>query len=139
MPAKSYLVYADGSCIGNPGPGGWGVIVVDESSGTRRELNGHDPATTNNKMEITAAIEGLRATEPGSIVVLRSDSQYVIYTMTKNWKRNLNRDLWERLDREVAVREVKFEWVRGHGDDPLNDRADELANLGAARRLIRQQ
>ncbi len=136
MPAKRYLVYADGSCIGNPGPGGWGAIVIDQSGGTPRELNGHAPATTNNKMEITAAIEGLRATEPGSSVVLRSDSQYVIYTMTKNWKRKMNRDLWERLDREVAARDVRFEWIRGHGDDPLNDRADELANLGAARRLI---
>jgi ribonuclease HI len=136
MAAKRYLVYADGSCIGNPGPGGWGAIVIDESSATRREINGHHPSTTNNKMEITAAIEGLRATAPGSAVVLRSDSQYVVYTMTKNWKRKMNRDLWEQLDREAAAREVKFEWVRGHGDDPLNDRADELANLGAAGRLV---
>jgi ribonuclease HI len=136
MAAKGYLIYADGSCIGNPGPGGWGAVIIDQTSGARRELNGHEPATTNNKMEITAAIEALRATEPGAAVVLRSDSQYVVYTMTKNWKRKMNRELWGRLDREVAARDVKFEWVRGHGDDPLNDRADELANLGAAGRPV---
>ena len=125
-----YLVYADGACIGNPGPGGWGVVIV-EPDGRERELNGAAAHTTNNKMELTAAIEGLRHVESGARVVLRSDSQYVINTMKLGWKRNKNRDLWEQLDLEAQLRDVAFEWVRGHADDPLNNRADELANMGA--------
>ena len=82
-----YLVYADGSCLGNPGPGGWGVVVRDPD-GVVTELNGHEDATTNNRMDLMAAIEGLRATQPGSDVVLRTDSQYVVKSMTLNWKRN---------------------------------------------------
>jgi|SRR5580658_1475504 ribonuclease HI len=133
---KHYLVYADGSCIGNPGRGGWGAVIIEEGEGERREINGHDPATTNNRMEITAAIEALRHTDPGSAVVLRSDSQYVVHTMTKGWKRKANLDLWQRLDAEAARRRVQFEWVRGHGYDPLNDRADELANLGSDGKIV---
>jgi ribonuclease HI len=132
---SEYLVYADGSCLGNPGPGGWGVIVM-RSGEARRELNGFDPSTTNNRMEITAALEGLRATACGSSVVLRSDSQYVIYTLTKGWKRNKNHDLWKLLDAETAARRVRFEWVRGHDSDPFNNRADELAVMGAKRQLV---
>ncbi len=124
------LVYADGSCIGNPGRGGWGVVIV-EPDGVRRELCGSDPNTTNNRMEITAAIEALRALEPGADVTLRSDSQYVVNTMTQGWKRRMNQDLWTLLDTEVAKRRVKFEWVMGHAGDPLNDRADELARTAA--------
>ena len=101
-----------------------------------REINGFDPSTTNNRMEITAALEGLRATTPGSSVVLRSDSQYVIYTLTKGWKRNKNHDLWKVLDAETAARRVRFEWVRGHDSDALNNRADELAVMGAKRQLV---
>jgi len=125
-----FLVYADGSCKGNPGPGGWGVVIV-KPDGAMSRHHGSDPATTNNKMEITAAIEGLRRTDPGSRVLLRSDSQYVINTMTLNWKRRKNHDLWALLDRETALRKVTFEWVRGHDSDPLNELADELANRGS--------
>ena len=128
--SREYLVYADGSCIGNPGPGGWGVVVRDPD-GIERELNGHEDSTTNNRMELMAAIEGLRATEAGAVVVLRSDSRYVVNSMTLNYKRNKNHDLWEMLDAEAAARRVRFEWVRGHGSDAMNNRADELA-LGAA-------
>ncbi|MGD0117125.1 MAG: ribonuclease H [Candidatus Binatus sp.] len=137
MPLKSreYLVYADGSCIGNPGPGGWGVVVRDPD-GVVTELNGHEDSTTNNRMELMAAIEGLRATELGASVVLRSDSQYVVKSMTLHYKRNKNHDLWELLDAETLAREVRFEWVRGHGDDPINNRADALALMGANRQLV---
>jgi ribonuclease HI len=133
--SREYLVYADGSCLGNPGPGGWGVVVRDPN-GNVTELNGHDDSTTNNRMELMGAIEGLRATERGADVVLRSDSQYVVNTMTLRWKRNKNQDLWALLDAETAARRVRFEWVRGHSVDPMNNRADELALSGANRRLV---
>ena len=132
---REYLVYADGSCIGNPGPGGWGVVVRDPD-GAISELNGHDDSTTNNRMELTAAIEGLRATERGAQVLLRSDSEYVVKSMTLNWKRNKNQDLWGLLDTETKARRVRFEWVRGHGTDATNNRADELALMGANGRLL---
>ncbi|HKM99542.1 MAG TPA: ribonuclease H [Candidatus Binataceae bacterium] len=127
-----FLVYADGSCIGNPGPGGWGVVIV-RPAGSESEHHGSNPATTNNQMEITAAIEGLKRTTPGSRVILRSDSQYVINTMTLNWKRRKNHELWAALDAEAARRKVTFQWVRGHDTDELNQRADRLANLGSRR------
>ena len=133
--SREYLVYADGSCLGNPGPGGWGVVVRDPD-GVVTEFNGHEDATTNNRMELTAAIEGLRATERGADVILRSDSRYVINSMTLHYKRNTNHDLWEQLDAETAARHVRFEWVRGHGTDPINNRADELALMGANGRLV---
>jgi len=135
LKSREYLVYADGSCLGNPGPGGWGVVVRDPD-GNVTELNGYDPSTTNNRMELMAAIEGLRATEPGAEVVLRSDSRYVVNSMTLHYKRNTNHDLWEMLDAETAARRVRFEWVRGHGSDPINNRADELALMGANGRPV---
>ena len=132
---REYLVYADGSCIGNPGPGGWGVVIRDPD-GVVTELNGHSDSTTNNRMELTAAIEGLRATEPGAHVLLRSDSRYVVNSMTLHYKRNKNHDLWELLDAETAARRVRFEWVRGHDTDPINHLADELAVMGAKGKLV---
>ena len=133
--SQEYLVYADGSCLGNPGPGGWGVVIRNPD-GVVTELNGHDPSTTNNRMELTAAIEGLRATPSGAEVILRSDSQYVVNSMTLHWKRNKNQDLWQLLDAEVTARHVRFEWVRGHGSDATNNRADELALMGAKDELL---
>jgi ribonuclease HI len=135
LKSREYLVYADGSCLGNPGPGGWGVVVRDPD-GVVTELNGHADATTNNRMELMAAIEGLRATDRGADVILRSDSQYVVKSMTLNWKRNANQDLWALLDAETKLRRVRFEWVRGHGTDPINNRADELALMGAQGRPV---
>ena len=134
MPPSSHdlLAYADGSCIGNPGPGGWGFVIV-RPGGEREESSGGDPATTNNKMELTAAIEALKRIEPGRSVVLRSDSQYVVKGINEKRKRKVNIDLWNRLDAEIAARRVTFEWVRGHADDPLNARADELAHSEAER------
>jgi ribonuclease HI len=110
--------------------------VVRDPNGNVSELNGHDDSTTNNRMELMGAIEGLRATDRGADVVLRSDSQYVVNTMTLRWKRNKNQDLWERLDAENATRRVRFEWVRGHSVDPINNRADELALMGANGKLL---
>jgi ribonuclease HI len=132
---REYLVYADGSCIGNPGPGGWGVVVRDPD-GAVTELNGHQDSTTNNRMELMAAIEGLRATKAGAGVILRSDSQYVVRTIIDGWKRKANLDLWGLLDAERSARQVKFEWVRGHDTDATNNRADELALMGAHRELV---
>ncbi|HVN63295.1 MAG TPA: ribonuclease H [Candidatus Binataceae bacterium] len=132
---RKYIVYADGSCLGNPGPGGWGVVVI-APDGSRREFNGHCAHTTNNQMEISAAIEGLRATETGSHVDLYSDSQYVVNTIERGWKRNANQDLWHQLDEVRDARNVEFKWVRGHASDPLNARADELAVMGAKGRAV---
>lgn len=129
-PGTRILVYADGSCEGNPGPGGWGVVII--GAGEPREFSGSDPQTTNNRMELTAAIEGLRQLKPGAHVTLRSDSQYLVNTMNLGWRRGKNHDLWKALDAEVAKRDVRFEWVRGHANDPLNETADRLAREGTS-------
>jgi ribonuclease HI len=126
-----HYVYADGSCLGNPGPGGWAAVIV-KPGGVSNTVFGGDPATTNNRMELTAAIEGLRIIPTGMRVVLRSDSQYVVKTMTLGWKRKQNVDLWEKLDHEVEQRQVRFEWVEGHAGDPLNEEADRYARNAAA-------
>ena len=94
---QTLTIYTDGSCLGNPGPGGWGAIVFD-ASGEPQQLSGHEDHTTNNRMELKAAIRGLEAAPAGSMVVLHSDSSYLINTMTKNWKRRVNHDLWGQLD-----------------------------------------
>ncbi|HUN59188.1 MAG TPA: ribonuclease H [Candidatus Binataceae bacterium] len=132
MPQRSeiHYVYADGSCLGNPGPGGWAAVIV-KPSGVSRTIYGGDPATTNNRMELTGAIEGLRMIPTGTRVVLRSDSQYVVKTMNLKWKRKQNVDLWEKLDAEISQRQVKFEWVEGHAGDPLNEEADRHARAAA--------
>jgi ribonuclease HI len=131
----SYLAYADGACRGNPGPGGWGAVII-APDGAVEELNGADSSTTNNRMEITAAIEALRRIPRGARIVLRSDSQYVVNTMKLNWKRSANRDLWEQLDVETELREVSFEWVRGHSGEQFNERADRLANAAIDGKLV---
>jgi|SRR6516225_7077258 len=123
--------YADGSCLGNPGPGGWGVVLVG-SDGSLLEFSGAAASTTNNRMEITAAVEALRRFPCGVDVTIRTDSQYLVNTMTQGWKRRENLDLWKILDAEVAPRKVRWEWVRGHSGDSLNERADELARSSAA-------
>jgi ribonuclease HI len=126
----SLIAYADGSCLGNPGPGGWGVVLLG-IDGSRVEFSGSAAATTNNRMEITAAIEALRKLPAGVEIYLRTDSQYLVNTMTLGWKRRENLDLWRILDAEAEQRKVRWEWVRGHSGDTLNERADELAR-GAA-------
>lgn len=134
-------VYTDGACRGNPGPGGWGVYII--SANGERELCGGEPDTTNNRMELRAAIEALRALEAGTPIVLHTDSQYVRKGITEwmsNWKRNgwrtaarkpvKNADLWRELDEISAAHKVDWRWVRGHNGDPGNERADALANRG---------
>ncbi len=125
-------IYTDGSCIVNPGPGGWAAIVFDGES--KRSLSGGDKHTTNNRMEILAVVKGLETVPEASEVTVYSDSQYVINTMTRNWKRNANQDLWKQLDAEVNKRAVKWQWVRGHSGHPLNEEVDRLAN-GEARNI----
>jgi ribonuclease HI len=124
------IAYADGSCLGNPGPGGWGVVLVSDD-GSQLDFSGAVASTTNNRMEITAAIEALRRSPPGIEVTIRTDSQYLVKTMTLGWKRRENLDLWKMLEIEVAQRKVRWEWVRGHSGDTLNERADELARNAA--------
>jgi len=127
---SNVIAYADGSCLGNPGPGGWGVVLIG-NDGARLEFAGAVASTTNNRMEITAAIEALRRLEPGTEVTIRSDSQYLVNTMTRRWKRRENLDLWKILDAEAGQRQVRWEWVRGHSGEVLNDRADQLARTAA--------
>lgn len=134
------LIHTDGACRGNPGPGGWGVLM--SWNGTHKELSGAEPATTNNRMELTAAIMGLAALKRPTRVTLQTDSQYVIKGITEwlpAWKARgwrtadrkpvKNQDLWERLDQIAGPHSIDWVWVKGHSGDPGNERVDELANL----------
>ena len=141
MTERVVEVYADGACKGNPGPGGWGVLLV--AGGRERELHGGEPATTNNRMELTAVIRALEALPRGSRVHLFTDSQYVHKGMTEwiaSWKRRgwrtadrkpvKNEDLWKHLDELARNHKVEWHWVKGHAGHPGNERADALANKG---------
>jgi ribonuclease HI len=136
-------IYTDGACKGNPGPGGWGVLL--RSGNAVKELHGGETSTTNNRMELTAVIRALQALKRPCKVTLYLDSQYVLKGITewlpgwkaKGWKTASkqpvkNEDLWRQLDELVATsgHEVDWRWVRGHNGDPGNERADALANLG---------
>ena len=118
-------IYTDGACSGNPGPGGWAAVLVEGEG--KRAISGGEDRTTNNRMELMAAIRGLEATAPGSEVTVHSDSSYLVNTMTRGWKRNVNADLWAQLDDLVAGRRVTWAWVKGHAGNPLNEEADSLA------------
>jgi len=135
---KTVEIYSDGACSGNPGPGGWGTIL--RYDGREKELSGFDPATTNNRMEMMAAIAGLEALKRPCHVRLTTDSQYLHKGMTewiqgwirKGWKNSkreevLNRDLWERLLNACNPHQIDWVWVRGHAGHPENERCDELA------------
>lgn len=131
MVEAQWLVYTDGACSGNPGPGGYAAIIVPPASPLFPEpeqiITGGTAATTNNRMELTAIIEGLKATPEGASVKILSDSQYVIHTMTRKWKRNANQDLWQALDQLSAKRRVRWQYVRGHAGHSYNERCDKLA------------
>ena len=129
-------IYTDGACLGNPGPGGWGAVIIEDDITT--ELSGKEADTTNNRMEVTAVIEALKKLSQESEIIIYSDSTYVINTMVKNWKRNKNKDLWDLLDRQMIGRKVKWKWVKGHSGDPLNERADRRA-YGAATSVTSQK
>ena len=134
-------IFTDGACRGNPGPGGWGVIL--RSGSHEKELYGGEQSTTNNRMELRAAIEGLAALKRPSRVTVTTDSQYVRQGITQwieGWKRNQwrtsakkpvkNQDLWQLLDQLTSRHEVTWEWVKGHSGHPDNELADALANRG---------
>ena len=132
-------MYTDGACRGNPGPGGWGAVLRYRDSS--RTLNGYHPETTNNRMELTAVIEGLRALTRPCEIELITDSKYVMQGINEwiaQWKRNgwktaakkpvKNVDLWQQLDRETGRHEIEWRWVRGHTGNEGNELADQLAN-----------
>ena len=138
--ATEVHLITDGACSGNPGPGGWAFILRDTHTGVELEHAGGDGDTTNNRMELTAVIMGLRQLEDAAVVDLYSDSQYVLKGLNEwmvNWKRRgwktaakkpvKNRDLWEELDALSSRHRIRFHWVRGHNDHPDNERADRLA------------
>ncbi len=121
-------IYTDGACSVNPGMGGWGAVIIFES-GEQKEISGSELETTNNRMEITAVIQSLELDElkNDDKVKIYSDSTYVINTITKNWKRNANNDLWDQLDKLLEKRIVEWEWVKGHSGNKFNEIADNLA------------
>ncbi len=136
------VIYTDGACSGNPGPGGWGAVL--RWNGTVKELHGGDPATTNNRMELMAAIQALEALSRPATVQLYIDSKYVLDGITKwikGWQRNgwrtaskqpvKNEDLWRRLVEAIDGHDISWTWVKGHAGDEGNERADELARMGA--------
>lgn len=143
-------IYTDGACRGNPGPGGWGVLL--RMNGTEKELKGSEPHTTNNRMELTAAIMGLQALTRSCEVNLYTDSQYVCQGMTawlagwkkRGWRNSKNEpvknvDLWQQLDASASNHQTKWLWVKGHSGHPENDRVDALANEAVDELLEGQQ
>ena len=140
---KIVTLYTDGACSGNPGPGGWGAIL--ECMGTEKELSGGEKSTTNNRMELTAVIAGLSALKEPCIVELYSDSKYVIDGLSKGWaaswqkngwhkadkKPALNADLWEKLLDLTDIHRMRYHWVKGHAENPKNNRCDQLAVAAA--------
>ena len=142
---KKIDAFTDGACLGNPGPGGWGVILRFQN--TEKELSGNVESTTNNRMELVAAIKALKAINEKSEVTIHTDSKYVMEGITnwiKKWKNNgwrtssnkpvANIDLWNQLDEALNEHSVSWAWIRGHTGHPYNDRADSLAR-GAAQNI----
>ena len=138
---KDVIIYTDGACRGNPGPGGWGALIKFDTA-ERKIFGGHNN-TTNNQMELSAAIEGLSTLKEPCNVELFTDSKYVMDGITQwiqNWKKNnwrtsakkevKNKELWQQLDQLMAYHQVQWHWVKGHSGDPGNETADLLANKG---------
>lgn len=123
---ESYKLFTDGACKGNPGPGGWAAVIVD-AVGSKTVLSGNEAHTTNNRMELIAAIRGLQSLPPHSKAVLTSDSSYLVNTMTAGWKRKINHDLWESLDKLTTTLDIQWEWVKGHSGHPENEEANDVA------------
>ena len=149
MAVKKIRLITDGSCLGNPGPGGWAAILKFNEH--VKELYGCERETTNNRMEITAAVEGLRALKESCQVEIKTDSEYVKNGITKwiaGWKRNgwktgdkkpvKNRELWEALDAEQARHQTEWVWTKGHADDAENNRCDELAQRAAREQISKR-
>ena len=146
---KRVEIWTDGACSGNPGPGGWGAILT--FNGNERELSGGEPQTTNNRMELMAAIQALEALTRACAVALHTDSKYLRDGVTgwiHNWKKRgwktadkkpvKNVELWQRLDAAAERHDVDWKWVKGHADDEMNERADALARAGMAPFLKRK-
>ena len=144
MSKQRVEIFTDGACSGNAGPGGWGALL--RFKGTERELFGGEHDTTNNRMELMAAIEALRALKRSCVVELSTDSTYVRNGITqwmpnwirKNWRTASgsavkNKDLWQQLSEQATRHEIEWKWVKGHSGHPENDRADELARRGIPR------
>jgi ribonuclease HI len=141
MSKKNVQIYTDGACRGNPGVGGWGASL--SYNGTHKEIYGGEPETTNNRMELTAVIEALKAMKQPSDITVNSDSKYVLSGINEwlpNWKKRnwktaakkpvKNVDLWQQLDALIQPHDIEWVWVKGHSGNPGNERADELANMG---------
>jgi ribonuclease HI len=140
MTANKVIVHTDGACSGNPGPGGWGVIL--DYNGTRKELSGGEAETTNNRMELTAALKALEALKKPCRVALHTDSEYLRNGISRwihgwvraNWRNAAkepvkNLDLWQAILAAAKPHEIEWRWVRGHAGDPMNERADALATV----------
>ena len=138
---KDVIIYTDGACRGNPGPGGWGALIQFDTA--QKEIFGGQNSTTNNQMELSAAIEGLSILKEPCNVELFTDSKYVMDGITQwiqNWKKNnwktaakkevKNKDLWQKLDQLMTYHHVQWHWVKGHSGDLGNEKADRLANKG---------
>lgn len=144
--ALDVTIYTDGACSGNPGPGGWAAILIADTN--QKEISGFAAETTNNRMELTAVVEGLKALKRPCDVHVRSDSSYLVNAFRKrwiaNWQKNgwrtsagrpvENQDLWQELLASMRPHQVQFEWVKGHSENPLNNRCDELARQAIKRR-----
>ena len=147
---KSVTLITDGSCLGNPGPGGWAAIL--RYGGHTKELSGSDPQTTNNRMEMTAVIEALATLRQPCRILVEIDSEYVKNGITqwihgwkkRGWKTSVkqpvkNKDLWRKLDQAIAPHDIEWKWVKGHADHDDNNRCDELAREAAERARRRRR
>jgi ribonuclease HI len=142
---KQVELYTDGACSGNPGPGGWGAILIYK--GVEKELSGGEASTTNNRMELTAVIRGLSALKESCVVELYSDSKYVIDGLSKGWAAGWRKNGWKKADKKPALNpelwgqlldltekhQMHYHWVKGHAENPYNNRCDELAVIESKR------